>query len=71
MISIAILLAVLIVEIWIVAKLIDHTLLCVGEEVEKVKVFLIEIRNAVVKVRPGDVPQCPVCKGYHRSHMGL
>jgi hypothetical protein len=51
------LLAVLIVEIWILAKLIDHTLLLLGEEIEKVTRFLIEIRNAVVKVKPGDVPQ--------------
>jgi hypothetical protein len=52
-----ILLAVLIVEVWVLAKIIDHTLLLLGEEIEKVTGFLIDIRNAVVKERPGDRPR--------------
>lgn len=50
------LLAFLIVEVWVLAKLIDYTLLLMGEEIEKVTRFLIEIRNAVVKQKPGDSP---------------
>jgi|HubBroStandDraft_2_1064218.scaffolds.fasta_scaffold147314_2 hypothetical protein len=52
------LLLILIVEIWILAKLINNTLLLLGEDgLEKIIGFLIDIRNAVVKVKPGDVPQ--------------
>jgi hypothetical protein len=52
-----VLLVVLIVEIWTLAKITDHTLLLLGEEIEKVTRFLIEIRNAVVKQKPGDSPK--------------
>jgi len=52
------LLLILIVEIWILARLINNTLLLLGEDgLEKIIGFLIDIRNSFVKVKPGDVPQ--------------
>jgi hypothetical protein len=51
-----ILLAVLIIEIWLMGKLLYHGLSATGEEIEKITTFLIEIRNAVVKRKPGDSP---------------
>jgi hypothetical protein len=52
-----ILLAVLIVEVWIMGKLLYNGLLAMGEDIEKMTTFLIEIRNAVVKHKPGDSPK--------------
>jgi hypothetical protein len=46
----------LIVEIWVLAKIIHHTLLLPGEEIEKVTRFLAELRNTVVKQKPVDSP---------------
>jgi hypothetical protein len=57
MILITVLLVVMIVQIWIATKLIYHALLLLGEELEKITRFLIDIRNAVVETKPGDLPR--------------
>jgi hypothetical protein len=58
----------LIVEIWVLAKVIHHTLLLPGEEIEKVTRFLAELRNTVVKQKPGDSPKYQATLGGLFSH---
>jgi hypothetical protein len=52
-----ILLAVLIVQVWVLAKLFIGTFADMEGDSKKAVQFLIEIRNAVVKEKPGDQPR--------------